>query len=70
MRRLKRSYERCVRTTIRMPPALFDRAIRREKERGFPTFSDYIQQLLREDARKASAEQLQLPFQEDAWQQK
>ena len=49
MKNTKRDHERCVRTSISMPPALFDRAVDRTRSRGYSTFSDYIQHLLREE---------------------
>ncbi len=45
----KRPYERAVKKSISMPVLLHDRAIDKGRQRGFSTFSDYIQDLIRRD---------------------
>jgi hypothetical protein len=51
----KRSQEKAMRTSISMPPVVFIKAMERQRTYGFPTFSDYLQHLLRADARKKEA---------------
>lgn len=41
------------RTTISMPEAAYQRAVQRQHELGYASFSDYIQALLRQDAVQA-----------------
>lgn len=45
----KRSYERAVKSSISMPGLLHDKAKNKSRQRGFSTFSDYIQDLIRKD---------------------
>jgi hypothetical protein len=46
----KRTHELAVRTSISMPPTLWDAAASRQHARGFTSFSDYMQDLIRRDA--------------------
>lgn len=52
MRTLKQENERSVRTTISMPPVLYDFAFTRVREAGFATFSDFVQHLFRVEKEK------------------
>ena len=45
----KRQHEMAVRTTISMPPVIFDAGRERARLRAFGSFSDYIQALIRAD---------------------
>lgn len=45
--RPKRDCEKAVRTTISMPPELWKIAVQRQQQQCFPTFSDFIQALIR-----------------------
>ena len=46
----KRTHECVVRTSISMPPILWDAATNKQRTAGYPSFSDYIQNLIRLDA--------------------
>lgn len=46
----KRPHESAVRTTISLPPLLWDVGTKRQAKLGFGTFSDYIQDLVRHDS--------------------
>ena len=41
---------RSMRTSISMPAHMFTKAIEKQQKHGYPTFSDYIQSLVRKDA--------------------
>lgn len=45
--KVKRDYEKAVRTTISMPPELHRIAVKTQEQQCFSTFSDYIQSLIR-----------------------
>lgn len=44
-----------MRTSISMPAAMFYKALEQQQRRAYPTFSDYIQELVRRDAMKEAA---------------
>jgi hypothetical protein len=46
----KKLHERVVRTSISMPPIIYSAGIERQHKRGYPCFSDYLQNLIRQDA--------------------
>jgi len=46
----KKSCEKAVRTTISMPPELWKLATASQRQNSYPTFSDYIQSLIRPTA--------------------
>lgn len=45
----KKPHEKVVRTSISLPPDLYDGGVERKKKGSFSTFSDYVQALIRED---------------------
>lgn len=45
--KMKKPCEKAVRTTISMPPELWKLASGNQQAHSFPTFSDYIQHLIR-----------------------
>jgi hypothetical protein len=47
---LKPQHEMAVRTTISMPPIIFNLGRHRARSRAFASFSDYIQALIRADS--------------------
>lgn len=49
----KRRHELAVRTTISMPPPIFEIGLERAKREAFGSFSDYIQALIRADREAA-----------------
>jgi Arc/MetJ-type ribon-helix-helix transcriptional regulator len=49
LKQAKRRHEMAVRTTISMPPVIFDMGQERARVRAFGSFSDYIQELIRAD---------------------
>lgn len=49
--KLKRRHERVVRTSISMPPLLFDYGQQLARHGGFSTFSGLLQNMLRERAK-------------------
>lgn len=53
--RTKRQYERAVKRSISMPEILHQRAQDKSRDRGFSTFSDYIQDLIRRDTTQFAA---------------
>jgi hypothetical protein len=56
----KRPHELAVRTTISMPPLVFDWGVEGTKQRGSASFSDYVQELIRDDKKNRQAIQLSL----------
>lgn len=44
-----------MRTSISMPPVIFLKGVERQRQNGFATFSDYLQDLVRRDAIKEAA---------------
>lgn len=46
----KKQTRRSMRTSISMPAQMFLKAVHRQRSRAYPTFSDYIQELVRRDA--------------------
>jgi hypothetical protein len=52
-RGIKRQHEMAVRTTISMPPMVFDLGRQRARNRAFASFSDYVQALIRADGEHA-----------------
>lgn len=47
--RINRPRRRSTRTSISMPALMFVRALDRQQKESYPTFSDYIQALIRRD---------------------
>lgn len=45
----KQEYEKAIKKSVSMPGIMFNQAVIRAKARGFSTFSDYIQDLMRHD---------------------
>jgi metal-responsive CopG/Arc/MetJ family transcriptional regulator len=45
----KHEYEMAIKRSISMPSIMLDRALDKTRRRGFATFSDYIQDLIRKD---------------------
>lgn len=43
----RKPHHRVIRTSISLPPALYDAALDAIRREGFTTFSDYIQDLIR-----------------------
>ena len=58
LKHVKRRHEMAVRTTISMPPIIFDLGRERARTRAFPSFSDYIQALIRADGENAFKSEL------------
>lgn len=54
---MKRRHEMAVRTTISMPPIIFEAGHERARARAFGSFSDYVQALIRADREKEVAHQ-------------
>jgi Arc/MetJ-type ribon-helix-helix transcriptional regulator len=56
LKRIKRPHEMAVRTTISMPPVIYDAGQERARRRAFASFSDYVQALIRADSEYVLAE--------------
>lgn len=53
--RAKRHWERAVKKSVSMPEILLDKASDRQRQLTLPTFSDYIQLLIRLDLQQGEA---------------
>ena len=51
----KHAYEKAVKISISMPMLMRDKAVDRVRRRGFTKFSDYIQDLIRQDTMQPAA---------------
>jgi hypothetical protein len=56
----KRAHEMAVRTTVSMPPLVFDWGNEGMRERGSSSFSDFVADLIRQDKKNRQAVQLSL----------
>lgn len=57
LKQAKRRHEMAVRTTISMPPVIFEAAQQSARLRAFGSFSDYIQALIRADRERQTTGQ-------------
>lgn len=48
----KQAYLRCAKISVSMPQVMRDQATLRARALGYPTFSDYLQAVLRADLRQ------------------
>lgn len=58
--RVKRKHEMSVRTTVSMPPVVFDWGVEGMKGRGNSSFSNYVAELIKDDKKQRQQLMLQL----------